>query len=186
MVLKRAGDLIYTFRFLKLLTTKFEDTVAYDLGIIDKNGKRNKSVRLDSSDKKSAYTPFHRLVFNLKKIINKSGSEKFASYAAALFLIKEDVNLNKILKASRIQSRDFINENSQWFVLDDGRLAPGVYRVKSDKLINENFDDVVNAKDKVKVVDGYPVGEIFGVDVFEAVHIKTQKKVYITIGELYK
>lgn len=185
-MLKRAGDLIYTFRFLKLLTTKFEDTVAYDLGIIDENGKRNKSVRLDTSEKKSAYTPFHRLVFNLKKIINKSGSEKFASYAAALFLIKEDVNLDKILKASRIQKRDFINENSKWFILEDGRLAPGIYHVKSDKLINENFDDLVMSKDKIRVIDGYPIGEIFDIDIFEAIHLKTQKKIYVTIGELYK
>jgi hypothetical protein len=34
-LLSRAGDLVYTFRFLRLLTTKFEDTTAYELGIID-------------------------------------------------------------------------------------------------------------------------------------------------------
>ena len=39
-MLSRAGDLIYTFRFLTLLTTKFEKTNAFELGIIDADGKR--------------------------------------------------------------------------------------------------------------------------------------------------
>ena len=33
-ILKRAGDLVYTFRFLRLLTTSFEDTEAFKKGII--------------------------------------------------------------------------------------------------------------------------------------------------------
>ena len=36
----RAIDLFVTYRFLKLLTTPFEKTEAYKLGIIDDNGNR--------------------------------------------------------------------------------------------------------------------------------------------------
>ena len=36
----RAIDLFVTYRFLKLLTTPFEKTPAYKLGIIDKKGHR--------------------------------------------------------------------------------------------------------------------------------------------------
>ena len=36
----RAIDLFVTYRFIKLLTTPFEKTDAYKLGIIDKNGNR--------------------------------------------------------------------------------------------------------------------------------------------------
>ena len=88
-VLKRAGDLVYTFRFLKLLITSFEDTEAYKLGLIDAKGKRIKKA--ETSDERAAYTPFHRLVFNIKKLIAKApgGSTKIASYAAALYLLKE-------------------------------------------------------------------------------------------------
>ena len=50
----RAGDLYYSFRFVKLLTTPWEETDAYKLGIIDENGKRDKSVKLDNDEKKSA------------------------------------------------------------------------------------------------------------------------------------
>ena len=41
-ILSRAGDLIYTFRFLKLLVTPFEKTNAYKLGVIDDKGKKIK------------------------------------------------------------------------------------------------------------------------------------------------
>ena len=36
----RAIDLFVTYRFLKLLTTPFEKTDAFKLGIIDENGNR--------------------------------------------------------------------------------------------------------------------------------------------------
>ena len=84
----RAIDTVIVFRVLKLLTTKFEDHEAYKLGIIDEKGKRNKSVKIDTKEKKNAYTYLHRLVFNLKKIIEllPFGKNRLASYAAALFL----------------------------------------------------------------------------------------------------
>ena len=50
----RAIDLFVTYRFLRLLTTPFEDTDAYKLGIIDEKGnrimqKRQRSQRLNLS-----------------------------------------------------------------------------------------------------------------------------------------
>jgi hypothetical protein len=194
-LLKRAGDLVYTFRFLKLLVTKFEDTEAYKLGIIDKNGKRNKEVKLNTAELKSAYTPFHRLVFNIKKLMAKvpGGSSTLASYGAALFLLKEkyglkDSHLEKINEQLGVDTLDMLVENAGWFVLEDKMLSPGIYRVKNEKVINLNCEEVVNAKDQVKVMkeSAYPVGEIFGMDVYEALHVRTNQKVYVTIGELIK
>ena len=48
----RAIDTVITFRVLKLLTKKWTDHEAYDLGIIDKKGKRNKEVEIDTKKKK--------------------------------------------------------------------------------------------------------------------------------------
>ena len=81
-LLTRASDLVYTFRFLRLLTTPFEKTNAYKLGIIDEKGKRIKSVKLDTSEKKSAYTPFNRIVYNIKKLLARApgGSTRPVSY----------------------------------------------------------------------------------------------------------
>ena len=57
-ILKRAGDLVYTFRFLRLLTTSFEDTEAFKKGIIDKDGKRRKEFK----DKKLSCAQFVTLI----------------------------------------------------------------------------------------------------------------------------
>ena len=74
----RAIDLFVTYRFIKLLTTPFEKSEAFKLGIIDKDGNRIKApkstkpaVELVTSEQKAAYTILHKLVFNIKKYFPK-------------------------------------------------------------------------------------------------------------------
>ena len=89
--MSRIIDNLLAYKILSMLVTNFEDTKAYKLGIIDKDGKNLKKVStLKSSEEKDAYTFLTRLVFNMKKIINKIGGEnKLKSLIAALFLVKE-------------------------------------------------------------------------------------------------
>ena len=54
-LVKRAADLAYTFRFIRMLVMDWKNWDAYKLGIIDENGKRKKEVKLDNDEKKSAY-----------------------------------------------------------------------------------------------------------------------------------
>jgi hypothetical protein len=195
-IIKRAGDLVYTFRFLRLLTTSFEDTGAFKAGIIDKDGKRNKEFTLDTMDNRDLYndnyTTFHRLVFNIKKIIAAApgGSTKFASYATALFLLKEKFNIsdNKIDEANTIfgiDTLDFILEKTEWFMLDENILSPGIYKVLNSKLLNDTLDEVVNKRDKIRIDhDCRPVGDMFGINIYEAMHMRTNKKIYVAVGEL--
>ena len=195
-IIKRAGDLVYTFRFLRLLTTKFEDTEAFKLGIIDKDGKRLKSYDLKDMDNRSNYkeyyTPFHRLVFNIKKLLAKApgGDTRLASYAAALYLLKENFgvnegNIKKGLQKLNIDITDILGEGSTWFLLEDQRLSPGYYRIKHDKVLSESLDEIARRKDSILVQeDAYPVGSIFGLNIYEAVHKNTKKKIHITIDEL--
>lgn len=184
-ILKRAGDLVYTFRFLRLLTTNFEDTDAYKMGIIDGNGKRIRKP--ETPEEKNVYTPFIRLVFNVKKLIPGG---KIGSYASALYLIKEhlgisEAKLMEALKEEGIDPLEFMLEESKWFVLEDSRLSPGDYRVQVDKVLNETFDDIVNRKDYITIDDNcYPVGTIFGHNVYEATHKRSRQKVYVTVQEL--
>jgi len=193
-IVKRAADLAYTFRFIRMLVMDWKDWDAYKTGVIDENGKRNKSVRLDNDEKKSSYTPFIRLAANVKRLLSKipGGSTKLGSFAAALFLIKEKYNLsdkqlNKIIEECGIDPLDIMLESSEWFVLKDGMLSPGVYRLSEDKVLNGTYDDIVNTKDQVRIHDDcYPVGDIFGIDIYEAEHIRTRQKVYVTVNEIYK
>lgn len=92
----RFVDSVITFRILKLLTTPFNKTKAYELGIIDDKGKELKRMSsLNTVQERDAYSILHRLVYRLKKIIEKVPLEnkKLVSYAAALALIRENIEL---------------------------------------------------------------------------------------------
>ena len=191
-IVKRAADLAYAFRFVRMMVMDWSSWDAYKLGIIDENGKRNRNVKIDTDEKKSAYTPFIRLAANIKRLVAKipGGGSKLGSFASALFLIKEKANLSEkglktICEKCNIEVLDFLNENNEWFLLEDKQLSPGIYRVNNPKLLNRSCSELVWAKDQVRVKDDcYPVGDVFGVDIYEAVHIKTDQEVYVTASEL--
>lgn len=87
--MSRLVDNVIAYRILSMLIKNFEDTQAYKLGIIDKSGKLVKKPT--TPNEKDAYTYLHKLVFNMKKIINRlpGGESKLKSMVTALFLIKE-------------------------------------------------------------------------------------------------
>ena len=85
----QAVDLFLVYQFIKRLSTPFEETKAYELGLIDEKGKRLKKA--STRDEKDAMTYYDRLIFNLKRLIAKAGIQsKFVTFAAALFLLKEE------------------------------------------------------------------------------------------------
>ena len=90
-----AIDLFITYKFIRLLVTKWSDTDAFDEGVIDNKGKLLVKIKDQTSAQKKAYTVFHRLVFNIKRILEKIpfGSSRIKSYAAALYLLKEETNM---------------------------------------------------------------------------------------------
>lgn len=94
----RFVDSIIAYRILRLLVTPFEATDAYALGIIDAKGKELKKMsQLNSVDERDAYSILHRMIFRLKRIIEKVPveSKKIATFAAALSLIKENYDMNQ-------------------------------------------------------------------------------------------
>ena len=96
-------DLILAYQFIKRLTTPFDKTKAFELGIIDKAGKKLKSP--ETKEENNAYGYYDRMVFNLKKLLEKvpGGKSKFASYAAALFLIKESHTQTEFSEEEMVQ-----------------------------------------------------------------------------------
>lgn len=184
-ILSRAGDLVYTLRFLRLLTTPFNKTTAFELGLIDENGKRLRKP--ETTDEKGALNSFHRLVFNIKKLIP---GKRIGSYAAALYLMKEKFgvdNFEKILKESGIDPLDLMTENSEWFLLENKMLSPGIYKINGTKVINKTCEEVVQVRDRVRISeDCYPVGDVLGLDIYEATHIASGQQIYLTVGELIR
>ena len=193
-ILKRAADLGYTFRFIRLMVMDWKDWDAYKLGIIDENGKRLRDVKLDSDEKKSAYTPFVRLAANIKRLVSKvpGGGTGLGSFAAALYLIKEeyklqDSQITNIIKKCGVSIDDILVEDNEWFMIENKQLSPGVYRVYNNKLLNKNFEEMVWEKDQIRIKDNcYPIGDVFGIDIYEAVHMNTNQNIYVTPGEIYR
>jgi len=93
--MSRFVDSIIAYRILRMLVTPFDQTDAFRLGIVDSKGKELKKMsNLNSVDEKDAYSILHRMIFRIKRIIEKVPTEnkKLASFAAALALIKEHYN----------------------------------------------------------------------------------------------
>lgn len=199
-ILKSAADFVYTIRFLKLLTTPFEKMGAYEIGLIDKDGKvdkkRKEELKLTMDgrmDLSTHWTSFTRLVVNIKKLMAKApgGKSVVARYGAALFLIKESGNLNnkqiqKIHNETGIDILDVLAEDTQWFMLNDKQLSPGVYRMKHDSMsciYEETYKD-----DQIRILEeeSKPVGEVLGLDIYSAIHLPTNKRMYVTTGDITK
>jgi hypothetical protein len=192
-IISRAGDLFYAYRFLKLLVTSWEKTEAYKLGIIDANGKVIKRASsLSTSNEKAAYTIFHRLVFNIKRLVNKLpfGKTKLAAWATALFLIKEETGMSeegilKVLKKMDIDFDDTLFE-STWY-MQNNVLQPGTYTLMYDTISPKTGEIIATSKSKIVVDENcLPVGTMLGAPIYEVTHLQTQQKIFINPAEIIR
>tara|TARA_B100000287_G_scaffold341612_1_gene328203 strand:- start:97 stop:675 length:579 start_codon:yes stop_codon:yes gene_type:complete len=189
----RAVDLFVVYRFLKLLVTPWKKQEAYKLGIIDDNGKALKKSRdLGTEAERSAFTLLHRLVFNLKRIMNKIPGVRtqLGTYATALFLLKEHYNLdhipegeiNKYLMENKLVSFD---NNISEEVMGFGNMLPmGEYKLKDQVTAD---DDEIDAQpgDIVSALEDIPPSDtILGVDVFPVIHKKSNKIIYVSLEDI--
>jgi|TARA_B110000467_G_C18338104_1_gene500241 hypothetical protein len=167
----RAVDTYITYQFIRILTLKWEEMPAYKYGIIDDKGKLlRKYSTLRTNDEKDSYTIFHRVVWNLKRILEKLpfGRTKLASYAAGLFLLKE-----------KVDSKSQLENNFKDFLLEEGldsliekeilkiELNDSVIKKGEYVLLINNFNQ--KEGDIIEVIeDTTPSHNIFGMDVYSA------------------
>ena len=199
----RAIDLFVTYRFIRLLTTPFQKTDAYKLGIIDENGNRIKkpnstkpAVELSTSEQKNAYTILHKLVFNIKKLFAKVPGlrTKVGTYAAALFLLKDtfkehvedpdmfEKQFMKYLKENDVEFDNSISEE----VIGFGEILPkGEYVLVNDILNKEEEELSAKKGDKVIAFDDEPpIDTVLGVEIFPVIHEKTKEKIYVSLEDI--
>ena len=199
----RAIDLFVTYRFIKLLTTPFEKSEAFKLGIIDKDGNRIKApkstkpaVELVTSEQKAAYTILHKLVFNIKKIFSKVPGlrTKVGTYAAALFLLKDtfkeslddpDIFEKEFIKYLKEEGIDFDDEIQEEVIGFGEQLPKGRYRLKQD-ILNKEEEELTAKKVDIVIAfdDEAPVDTVLGVEIFSVVHEKSQEKIYVSLEDL--
>ena len=110
-----AVDLYFIYRFIKKLTTPFKDWDAFKTGVIDENGDVLVKFADRTTEQKASLAVFDRLALRLKKIIAKipGVNTRLASYAAALYLIKESKQFSEgmINESLDFESNDFAGLN---------------------------------------------------------------------------
>ena len=193
----RAIDLFVAYRFLRILTTPWDEQPAYEHGIIDKDGKRlRKSNELQTTDEKSSFTLLHRLIFNLKRILHKipGVKTKLGTYATALFLLKQHF-------ADQVEEEDTIEATFKKWLLDNeyvteaelheeviglGDVLPkGTYKILVDIVPNEDYPGSAKKGDIVNAFsDTSPTDAVMGTNIFTVVHQKTKEEIYVTLEDI--
>ena len=87
--MSRALDTVVGIRILKLLSTPIEKSKAFQLGIINKDGKK---LRNPTSGERQYYTFLNRFVFKVQKALTRSSDQnarRLLSFAAAMALLRE-------------------------------------------------------------------------------------------------
>ena len=193
----RAIDLFVAYRFLRILTTPWEDQPAFEHGIIDANGKLlRKSNTLTTSDEKSSFTLLHRLIFNLKRILHKipGVKTKLGTYVTALFLLKQHFS-------SQTEDEEMIEKTFSKWLVDNGymteeelheevfglgdMLPKGTYKIITDIIPSEDYPGSAAKGDIVDAfADTAPTDEIMGTPIFTVIHQKTKEEIYVTLEDI--
>ena len=188
-------DLFVAYKFIKILTTDFEKTDAFKLCIIDKNGKILKKRKDLRGEERAAYTIFHTLIWNLKKVLARVPGlkSKLGSYATALFLLKEAYNkeykqggevlVERILEHLRVKDDelDVLFESK----FQDKHLSAGVY-VANQEIVTPSFDVIEEGDVIVVGNDKLPLDEMKDVHIYSAVHMNSGEEIVINKSSVEK
>tara|TARA_B100000927_G_scaffold92439_1_gene74715 strand:+ start:266 stop:847 length:582 start_codon:yes stop_codon:yes gene_type:complete len=193
-----------------MLVTPFKKTPAFKFGFIDERGNRikfltdpdNKNQKLPNNpvtkDEKNSLTPLHRLVFNLKKLIEKipGGKSILASYAVALLLLKEEHDLDdeqaeqlyedfyRYLKQENKLDADMITESMEVGRLCTRRMNGGYYHLRQQ--LKQNWDEFGDFKvypAKTKIIDVQEHSLVYGIKIYEG--RIDEDKVLFTAEDVY-
>ncbi len=132
-------DSIIALRVLWILITPIEETPAFKLGLIDKDGKTVRKAK--TTEENAATSALHRMVWNLKRIIGMvpGGSTRIGSLAAGYILMKEAVENNW----NDEQVKQYVLENFN--TLCEKHQNNYEVNLLLDKLIELSEDAPVNA-----------------------------------------
>lgn len=160
-------DLFLVYSFIKRLVTPFNKWEAYKEGIIDDKGNiLIKRKEFSKNAQKKAFGNFDQMILNLKKLLSKlpGGQTKLASYASALWLIREQ---------QRIDATNYLTEES---LEEDFNLALQRFIDENGAVIAEAAKRDIDEEPANNVGGGNIAGLGVGPDGEPGVSKKTQKK----------
>lgn len=106
-------DLFVVYQFIKRLATPFSKWESYKTGVIDELGNILVPPNDRNIDQQKSFKIFDVMILKLKKLLEKLpfGKTRLASYAAALYLVKEDWQQKteqQILSESALELTDYM------------------------------------------------------------------------------
>lgn len=159
-------DLFLIYQFIRRLATPFDEWEAYKLGIIDERGnilRSRKDLRLQSERK--AFGTYDVMILNLKKLLEKipGGKSRLASYAAALFLIREWNHFTPNTLLTESVTDDQLQHSINHFLADKSIIGLVEERVNDKSVDLDTFFEQRFAEDAPTVSAGS--GAIAGIGV---------------------
>lgn len=140
-------DLFLVYQFIRRLATPFEKWPAYEAGVIDKDGnilkgKKERNMRAE----RESFGIFDLMILKLKRLLAKipGGSSRLASYAAALWLIREWQHFSEDSLLNESVSSDLLDESLDLF------FSRYCYYIQLAEDVNQKMS-LDEAKDKTPV-----------------------------------
>ena len=187
-------DMLVAYKFIKILTTDFEDTDAFRLGVIDKDGnilKKRKDLR---GDERTSYTIFHTLIWNLKKLMMKVPGlkSKLGSYASALFLLKEQYNKENNVGGELLAERileslkdKFPDSDVLFECVFETPIESGVY-IATQEIVTPSFETINEGEVIIIGNRKQALTEMSSVPLYTAVHLDSGEEVIVSKSSIEK
>ena len=185
-MISKAIDTYAALRFLRILTMKWEDIKAYKLGIIDKDGNALKKPRDIPTTEKKYYTLFHRLVFNLKRLLQKTpivGKSILTNYATALYMLREEIGLE-----SDAELLEALEEHLPLLAdlkthLDESVEHPAlstetIIHANKTLLCNETLEPIIREGSEIKIIE--QVSQFGDIPIYLGKHVATGLSVFVS------
>ena len=153
--ISNALNYVVLYKLISRMIKPIKKTKAYELGIVDEKGKiLRKSKTLKTKEEKDALTRLDVFVFNLKRILGPLGRSKLANIVGALYLLKEQDNL------------DILGDQENRFVLIESRYSNFLNSLtQEDYLFVEEIANAIGTGENMAGLVGDP-----------PVHLKKKKK----------
>jgi len=156
-------DLYLVYRILRLFTTPYTEWDAFKTGVLDAEGNIVLPQEKRTQEQNDSFSKFDLLILKLKKVLEKLpfGKTRLATYAAALFLIKEEKNIN-----AKTLEEQFINYYNDYKLLNEKWSEK--YKRSIDCDNPKGFSQQAHCQGKIKNEDA-PVNSVGGGNIAGAI-----------------
>jgi len=183
-------DAWIVYRFIKILVTPWDEMDAFKLGVIDSAGKILVHTDKLNDKQKPTYTLFHRLVFNIKRLIEKipGGKSKIGTYAAALFLLREQMGDDEgVLIMERsfmsfLRDNNAVDETLTEEYLGEELLEKGKYKLINN-MLDTKGDNLLKGTVLIARQNLKPLAKVLGIEVFQLSTENNPNKVVVVSRE---